>query len=409
MKITIIYLLAFSFFLSGHNLKAQDEGFIYGKITTIDGNEYTGALRWGKEEVYWHDIFNATKTSNKYLEQLSPAEKRDVTKKDWGVLDWKIMSIWSDEYSNVLHQFGCRFGDISAIEITGRNQLILTLKDGSTMDLRGGSNDVGTYIRIHDFEIGELKLKWDRIERIDFMNTPSKLEDSFGDPLYGEVETVQDGKFRGFVQWDHDERVGKDVLDGNSGDGSVSIRFSNIKQIRKEGNRSRVELKSGRNMLIGGTNDVNSGNRGIIVSINGIGRVDIPWQQFRQVTFENINNSGKSYKSYPSPSKLKGTVVMIDDEKISGIIVYDIDEALDIELIQGKDDDIEYIIPIRNIKKIRPRNYNYSTVEFRKKGKVLIGDARDVSDKNSGLLVFEKGKKSPTYIPWRKVSEIIFD
>ena len=47
--------------------QAQDTGFLYGKVTTIDNKEYTGAIRWGKEEVYWTDMFNASKEENENL------------------------------------------------------------------------------------------------------------------------------------------------------------------------------------------------------------------------------------------------------------------------------------------------------------------------------------------------------
>ena len=404
--VSIILLLALA---QVSEVNAQDQGFIYGDVTTIDGNTYQGQIRWGKEEAYWHDIFNATKTSNDHFQYLSSSEKREATQKESEIFDWRIISIWSDEYSNVLHQFSCRFGDIRAIQVTGKQRLILTLKDDSSMELKGGSNDVGTYVRIMDEEIGEMQIKWDRIDRVEFKDTPRKLTEKFGEPLYGEVETRVNGKFKGYIQWDHDERLGDDKLDGKSRDGSASIAFDRIRRITSKGSRSEVELKSGRVMDISGTNDVNGGNRGIIVSMDGIGRVDIPWTEFREVVFEDTKNSGKPYSYYGKPQPLRGKVITTADDEYEGVMVYDVDEAIDIELIQGKDDRIEYIIPIRNIKRITPRNYNYSTVEFKKGGKALIGDARDVSENNSGVLVFEKGNKSPTYVAWRKVSEIIFD
>ena len=392
-----------------HRADAQDQGFIYGRVTSIDGNQYTGAIRWGKEEVYWFDHFNATKTSNRSIKYLSSSEKRKSSDTDWGNINWTRIDIWSDEYSKVVHQFSCRFGDIESIEITGRDKILLKLKDGTGMELMAGSNDIGTHIKVIDFEIGELKLRWDRVEKIEFLDTPRKLDQKFGTPLYGEVETLENGKFTGYIQWDHDERVGKDKLDGDSRDGKMSISFDKIAEIQREGNRSFVVLKSGRSMAIGGSNDVDNRNRGIVVNMDGKGRVDIPWQQLKKVKFQETRDSGQPYKSYAKPAPLKGKVIDIRDEKFEGIIIFDIDEALDIEMIEGKDEKIEWIIPFRDIRKIQPRNYNYSTVEFKSGDKILIGEKRDVSDHNSGLLIFEDGKKSPTYLRWTKVSEIIFD
>jgi len=409
MKKIVKYISLVLVALVTTGIYGQDQGFIYGEVSTIDGNKYEGQIRWGKEEAYWHDIFNATKTSNEHFKYLSSSEKKDATQRDWGSIDWRIISIWSDEYSNVLHQFSCRFGDISSIEVTGRNRLMLTLKDDSYMELSGGSNDVGTSVHVMDSELGEVKIRWDRIDRVVFKETPKKLSERFGKPLYGEVETRQNGKFEGYIQWDHDERMSQDKLDGKSKEGNMSIAFEKIAKIRNEGNSSYVELQSGRSMMISGTNDVNTGNRGIIVSMDEVGRVDIPWNEFKEVTFEESKGSGQSYRSYGKPSKLEGKVVTQAEVEYTGIIVFDIDEALDIELIQGKDDQVEYIIPIRNINKITPRNYNYSTVELRNGSKVLIGDSQDVSERNSGVLIFEKGAKAPIYVAWKKVSEIIFE
>ena len=59
------------------HVRAQsDAGFIYGKVTTIDDNTYTGNIRWGKEEVFWFDMFNSSKPGNENLRYLS-AEDRD--------------------------------------------------------------------------------------------------------------------------------------------------------------------------------------------------------------------------------------------------------------------------------------------------------------------------------------------
>ncbi len=78
------------------------------------------------------------------------------------------------------------------------------------------------------------------------------------------------------------------------------------------------------------------------------------------------------------------------------------------EILQGNDDDIEYIIPFRQIKSITPKNYDYSTVKLKNGQSLTLGEAQDVSDKNSGILVFE-GSKDPVYIPWEKVETVTFN
>ena len=39
----------------------SDKAFIYGTVSTIDGEKYKGQIRWGDEETFWEDEFNSTK------------------------------------------------------------------------------------------------------------------------------------------------------------------------------------------------------------------------------------------------------------------------------------------------------------------------------------------------------------
>ena len=417
MKIKTLYNLLFSItfalpLFQVVNVGAQsDTGFIYGKVTTIDNTTYTGAIRWGKEEVFWFDMFNSSKPRNKNLKYLS-AEDRDHLNRN--------RENWSSRWSNVVintrwnwnskhtHSFACNFGDIDYLEITGRDRVELRLKNGEILDLKGGSNDIGTKIKVYDEDLGVVELNWDRVERVNFMDTPRKLSNKFGEPLYGTVETDY-GDFSGYIQWDHDERVSTDKLDGDNRDGDMSIEFGKIKSIERDGRGSNVILKSGRDFYLTGSNDVNGENRGIIVNMPGEGRVDIEWRDFRKVTFTNGNkDSGPAYASYKTPNKLNGTVKTVGGSTLSGAIIYDLDEEYDLEILQGKEDEMEYLIPFREIKRIYPKNFSYTYVELKSGKKVLLTDSQDVTEDNDGVLVFN-GKGDPTYIPWDDVDEIVFD
>ena len=403
-----VLALATQLTLLPQNAIAQDEGFIYGRVTTEEGRNYEGALRWGKEEVYWVDMFNSQKEENPNLDYLTREEVYELRRGrgDWGDnLSVWIGNNWGDKWGSNTHQFACQFGDIKKLELYRGDQVRIELRDGTKVDVDGGSNDIGRKVKIMDPEIGEIELDWDRIEEIEFLPTPKKLERKFGEPLYGTVESDY-GLFTGFVQWDHDERVSNDKLDGDSYDGDMSIPFGNIKSIENMGSRSEVILKSGRDMVLRGTNDVNGENDGIIVNIEGVGRVDIPWRDFEKVTFKDYPNAGKSYDDFKKNEDLQGTVVARGKE-FKGRIVYDLDEEYDVEVLQGKIDDMEYIIPFRNIKSIEPRGYRSSMITLRGGQEIKLEDGQDVSDRNTGILVFEK--KEPVYIRWEDVDMITFD
>ncbi len=414
---TIFAMLAFILLASFTKVQSQDEGFLYGKVTTIEGKSYEGALRWGKEEAYWTDLFNASKERNENLNYLSREERADLEERyhrhnnDFGdrVGEWFNVR-WNHDSGDDRHQhqFVCQFGEIKTIKPTGRERARLVLKGGQSFDVDGdGYNDIGTKVKVMDAEIGEVELSWSRIETIEFMKAPSKITNKFGEPLYGTVETYG-GTFTGFIQWDHDERVSTDKLDGDTDDGDVSIEFGKLKSIEREGFRSQVVLASGRSMQLSGSNDVNSENRGIVVTNNKFGRVDIPWKEFKKVTFESPKEKPMAYDDFKAQKELNAVVKTTNGETISGRIIYDLDESYDYEVLQGMNEDIEYIIAFKNISKIMPKNYDNSTIVLKNGEQIMLSEGQDVSDKNTGILVF-KEKDQPTYIPWEKVREIIFN
>jgi len=386
---------------------AQDQGFIYGKVTTIDDNTYEGQIRWGKEEAFWTDMFNSAKRENENIRYLSREERDDLHEDHHGKwnLSFDIHHHDSDEFT---HQFCTQFGNIATIYFTGRSRVEIELKNGEKLEVSGeGYNDIGEEIRVNDIEIGEIEIRWSRIDKIEFQATPSKLNKKWGDPLFGTVVTY-DGEFTGFIQWDHDERITSDELDGDMEDGDISIEFGKIASIEREGGGSNVVLKSGREIYLRGSNDVNSDNRGIIVSNVDYGRADIPWREFKKVTFTVAPNSGPAYTDFKIPKELRGTVKTSSGNSHSGRLVFDLDEAWDLEVFQGNDDDIEYVIPFSNLKKVVPKNYSYSSVELKNGQKLLLGESQDTDERNDGILVF-KNSGDPTYIPWDEVEEISFD
>jgi hypothetical protein len=387
---------------------AQDtRGYIYGKVTTFS-NEYQGQIRWGNEEAFWNDYFNANKIQDEYYESLE--ERYHKSKEfDWSDFDWNLSKIWEDNLGYVTHEFKCQFGDIKSLSDIGRDDFILTLKNGTEIHLRDGSNDFGATIDITDDEIGNVSVSWNRIEKVEFMRTPRNLEVKGGRPIYGTIETVRKGSFRGFIQWDHDERLADDKLDGDTRGEDLSLPFKQIEYIEKEHNGSLVRLYSGRSFHLTNSNDVDNDNRGIIVSDPEIGKIDIPWKYFKNATFEKAPNSGPGYDDFEAPRGIRGTVYTVDDEEHSGAILYDLDEAWEIETLDGFDDAIKYLIAFRNIKTIIPKNYAYSIVELRNGERLLLGESVDVSDRNGGLLISKRNMDEPVYIEWDKIAEISFD
>jgi len=400
---------------------AQDEHFLYGRITMVDSKIYEGPIRWGKEEVYWTDIFNAAKIRNENLRYLSSEQRDDLDDRHYyrDHDNWNHWSRWADNFrwesdgdrsdKEYTHQFACQFGEIKTIKPQGSKWLDVVLQNGMKLELSGeGYNDVGLDIKVIDREMGEMEIYWNRIEKVEFINTPSKLANRFGKPLYGTVESFGE-KFTGYIQWDHDERLSVDKLDGDSEDGDLSIEFDKIASITRMGSRCRVQLKSGREIYLEGSNDVNRENRGVIVMSKDMAAIDIPWSEFDNITFdEKAPSALVSYDQFKIQKELSATVKTFGGESYSGRLVFDLDEEFDFELLQGKQRDYEYTTPFRNIKRIKTYDDTRCEVELKNGNKLLLADGQDVNEKNQGVLVFVNGKVDPQYVPWDKVSEIEF-
>ena len=194
-QLKVYQMLAVILVLPLTQVSAQDDGFIYGRITTIDEDVYEGAIRWGKEEAYWTDMFNAQKEENTNLDYLSREEfEYLVDQKRQGYrgnsdswIHWTKSSWWDDwEWDNdrFIHQFSCQFGEIKTIRIRSRDRAELTLQNGDKVMVDGeGYNDIGSKIKIQDKELGTIDISWSRLDKIEFLPPPRNLEEKFGEPL----------------------------------------------------------------------------------------------------------------------------------------------------------------------------------------------------------------------------------
>jgi hypothetical protein len=412
-KLIVVFLMAITnvaFLKSIEKETDYSSMLIYGKVTTVSDQEYIGQIRWGNEEAFWFDFFNSQKPDNDNLKYLSKKEIKGLNEKDhhtnkdnwWG---WGNNNKWNNDHE---HIFACQFGDIKSLDIRGSEKVILKLKNGEEIKLVGGSNDIGAKIQVNDPEMGHVKLDWKRIAHVEFMSAPKGLESYYGDPLYGTVET-RDGDFTGFVQWDHDERLGNDELNGDNRDGEIDIQFKHIASIKKEYGGSLVTLFSGREFELSGSNDVDDDNRGIIVNNPDYGRVDIDWDEFIKVDYiSDAPMWDHSYKDYKGEEKLSGTVITKDGDTYRGKIIFDLDEVYKLEMLNGMHEEIEYFVPFSLVRSITPLNRSESKVELASGKEYILEDKVDVNESNDGVLIF-KSENDYDYVSWQDIEQVRFD
>jgi hypothetical protein len=397
-----------SILLVGTGLFSQySKALIYGKVTMRDGEVYQGVIRWGDDEALWDDTFNATKTENPYKKYLEREDFEEIEDED-RVSFFGLKFSWNKRLDT--HQFVCFFGDIKKIMPDGKSYAVLLMKNGEKFEVERNGEDIGLSIKIIDSKEGQKKLKWRQIDEIEFMQAPESIKEDFGKPLIAKVITSY-GDFEGSVQWEEgEEGLDTDKLDGENREtkDDEKIKFSEIRSVRFSSRRySTVELKSGETMELGGTNDVDSDHRGLIVKDPRYGWLKIKRKEIDKVIFNENYSILKSYDDYQATKELEATVFLESGTSISGRIVYDMDESLDFELLDGSIDDTEYRIPFRDISKIVPRNRYGSEVILKNGIKLRLEESQDVSKRNTGILVWTDRNK-PEFVPWKKIKAIEF-
>lgn len=408
---------------------ARNDGFLYGKVTTSAGKAYTGFLRWGEEEAFWDDLFHSAKRDLEYFEEAERADqagggkdadedaggdrraRRDYERERRSKRSFDIFGkhIVVEGFENGAGSriFIARFGDIARIRPRAGDRAEVEMKSGLKVRVEGYANDVGGIVTVHDEQLGEKNLSWERIEEIEFLPVPAGSDPGVT-RLHGVVETDA-GQFTGFIQWDKEECLSTDKLDAEDDEGKVSIPLGRVRAIERRGfSGSLVTLKDGESLRLRGTNDVDEDNRGVMVEDPRYGRVTIPWKEFDKVTFSDPAGSGPGYRDYPAGRQLSGTVRDAKGREHRGRIVFDLDESEDWEMLNGTYEGVECDIPFGMVRALEPQRADRTLATLRNGTELLLEDSQDVTASNDGVLIYTGGKK-PVYVAWEDVEEIRFE
>ena len=385
------------------------QGFLYGRITTVDGAIYKGRLRWGgDQEAFWGDYFNGAKDENLWVAHV-PRERLPKERRPVEILGIKIAH--KESQIEVDRQFMARFGEIARIEARG-DEVRLTLKSGTVFDLdRLFASDFDDGVRVWGGGRGAVDLDSLRIRTIELLPTPPL--GAAPDRLHGTVRTRQ-GDFTGFVGWNRQECVGADELDGDTADGKLSLRFDTIRSIaRRSRDSSLVTLLDGRETVLSGTPEVGHGNRGIYVDDRRYGRVVISWDTFERVDF-SPDGSGPAYGDFPPGRPLTGSVTTRAGRRLAGRLVYDLNESETAETLDAPSQGVDYTIPFALIASIVPPGREEggaqrSRVTLHDGEELQLERAGDLGEGNAGMLIFVDGRERPEYVPWTDVEQVDFD
>lgn len=389
-------------------LVAQDsEAFIYGEVTLKNGQNYTGQIRWEGHQSLWGDIFRADKNERPALNLLSEKELGQINDRSDN-FQFGFMELWEDKRPETTFLFQCSFGDIESLEVMGKNKVSLKLRNGKDIILKkgkGGDLDKGLFI--YDNASGRLTLDFEAIKSIHFKPAPKNLKSPIGKPMYGKVLTSS-GVYEGYITWDMEERLGKDLISGRQKGTKIDIEFADISEIRAQGTGSLVSLTSGKALFLNEHDDVDKGNHGIVISNAHGYKVKVNWQNFIALNLSKPYFKASSYKDFRSPELLRGSIETKDGKLFKGQIIFDLDEIYNVEFLNGGNNGLEYTIPFWNVKKIEPQNDKFSMVYLRDGKQLLLGDHSDVTGNNHGLIVRVKDGKD-LYIDWRRIKNVDFE
>lgn len=223
-------------------------GRLHGTLTTRSGERFTGYVTWDVDEIYTSDVLD-------------------------GEFDGRDVEI--------------PFGAIESIERFSSRAATVRLKDGREYRLRG-SNDVDSSIRgisVSDPGLGQVSMEWDEFDSVRFHPADAELSFSAfsgGERLVGTVVTWNGDELTGEIRWDDDEGRSWEMLNGEADDVEFHVEFGQIARIESLGDGARVELRDGRVFELDGSNDVDDGNRGIVIRIDGR-ETRVGWDSFKEL------------------------------------------------------------------------------------------------------------------------------
>lgn len=396
------------------------QGFLYGRVTTDAGGTYVGRLRFGRdEEAFWGNYFNGIKGENAWAAQSQIAA---LTQKRRAFAIFGLEIPFGARQIDLGRPFMARLGDIARIEGRGLRYVRVTLKSGVAFDLnRSAANDFDDGVRVWDDRRGIVDLaSWAggvpppshvRIRTIELL--PTARLGSAPTRLHGTVRT-RHGAFTGFVQWNRQAGVVTDKLTGRSAEGPISLPFDTIRSLaRRSSDSSTVTLLDGREIVLSGSREVGEGNGGTYVDDARYGRVLISWNAFERVDF-SAAGSGPAYSDFPQGRPLAGTVTTRAGRRLTGRLVYDLDESETTETLDAPSLGVDYTIPFGLVASITPAAgeepaARRARVRLHSGEDLLLDRAGDLGDGNGGMLIFIEGRERPEYIRWNDVEQIDLD
>lgn len=403
--------LAAAFLLSGGGL---DETRLYGRVVLDDGETVEGYFRWDRNEASRWDFLDASKALREDVldeaERLDPAFAEEMRQRR-SIVAFGVRIRWDEDDLEGPPRVpaSIRFEHVAFIEPQEDGTARVGLVDGSSVELVGTSTDMGPGAGDLFVDAGagrQVEIDWRDIRRVDFFLPPAGAPAARDTTLFGSVRTWSELELRGGIAWDRDEVFLSDVLDGRDGSEDREIAFRDIVAIAPEGRRSaEVRLASGEVVSLRGSNDVDRGNRGLDLSVPGLGRIIVPWEELEEARFHG--SAGEASEAIPI-GPLRGTVYARDGRVLTGALRWGHDEEHGWEVLDGWHGDTDVQVEFGAIEQIRPDGPDASVVALASGEVLRLEGTDDVGEGHRGVFVTPDGSGSTRLVRWMDVDRVIF-
>jgi len=397
------------------SVSAQTGERLWGRVRTVSGDTLEGFIRWDRNEGAGVDLLDGTKTTKPFQFQdwwrlAHPGNQR----RDRVVELAGYRITWDDDEPTFPERVesGVRLGHVERLEVTGDDDALLILRSGREVELTGGSTDLGTDLRdilVEDPGGRVNELEWEDLAWVEFLPVPPGARPQ-GERIHGTVSLHDGSEYTGFLGWDRAKILTTDVLEGEDEDGRDRvISFGQIEGLRPTERGSLVSLMGGEGVELSGTDDVDDGNDGILVSDPELGLVDVDWSEVDSVRF-HPPDPARQVASPDGGRRLVGEVMATDSSTLRGWIRWDGDEEFSWEILDGSRGGVSFDVEFGLIASIE-KYYQESTavtlgptgmsvlhpveegakVTLRDGRELILDGSNDVTENNHGIFVLLQG------------------
>ncbi len=239
--------------------------------------------------------------------------------------------------------------------------------------------------------------------------------------IHGRVITVDGEKYEGLIRWDKNETSWVDMIDchkelelvrrrGKDNDRAKSIYVFGIRigKVRSKGkynmsaqcsvafghleaiefiedDAALLIFKSGEELEVhASSTDIGDNIRGIIVEDPEEGEIEFDWDEIDRIEF-----SQGSYEIYSDlGERLYGTLTTRKGDTFTGWVVWDADEALTEDILDGEQRNRDREIPFGKIRSIERRSSSSARVTLKNGDEITLKGTNDVNSSNRGIFIF---------------------